>query len=104
VLFQGLKSVLAPTGEILSFVRSRQLLLHCSTTYIPGEKKVSKEKAALYRPAATLSGLSRLKNRCSARQKGFIGCVQTVKVMSLNNNLLGLVLLECGIGLFAPVI
>jgi hypothetical protein len=41
---------LAPDGEILSFAPPRQLLLRCSTSCIHAvEKKVSKEKAALYR-------------------------------------------------------
>ncbi|WP_027147533.1 hypothetical protein [Methylobacter marinus] len=38
---------IAPEGELLSFARPRQLLLHCSTSCIHAvEKKVTKEKAA----------------------------------------------------------
>ncbi|MDP3334210.1 MAG: hypothetical protein Q8S55_19825, partial [Methylococcaceae bacterium] len=46
-----LMSVLAPTGELLSFASPRQLLLRCSNSCIPAvEKKVSKEKATRIPP------------------------------------------------------
>jgi len=48
-----LMSVLAPTGELLSFASPRQLLLRCSNSCIPAvEKKVAKEKATRIPPSS----------------------------------------------------
>ncbi|MDP2393231.1 MAG: hypothetical protein Q8M21_08245 [Methylococcaceae bacterium] len=49
-------SVLAPTGELLSFASPRQLLLHCSNSCIHAvEKKVAKEKAPRIPPISCAS-------------------------------------------------